>query len=236
MIYFTKETTLPPFVPLPRFILHAELSINAKLLYGLILNRTMLSRKSGWYADNGAVYVIYTIKQMANDLNRSERTVKDALNELEHADLIQRVRQGWNRANRIFLKLPDMVQLSAPPDGNICPMDGRDVSLHDGQTLPPNHTDKDKEDLIQKERSERPPCFGEYNNVLLTDGQLTELKTAYPGIWEKYIEKLSAYMESTGKTYRNHAATIKSWITQDAGAASGGKYDYEHVYDEGECL
>lgn len=68
MIYFTKETMLPPFVPLPRFILHAELSINAKLLYGLILNRTMLSRKSGWYADNGAVYVIYTIKQMANDL------------------------------------------------------------------------------------------------------------------------------------------------------------------------
>ena len=98
-----------------------------------------------------------------------------------------------------------------------------------------NHTDKDKEDLIQKDRSEKPHSFGEYNNVLLTDGQLTELETAYPGIWEKYIEKLSAYMESTGKAYRNHAATIKSWITQDAGA-SGSKYDYEHVYDEGECL
>ena len=76
MIYFTKDTTLPPFVPLPRFIIQGEYTVNAKLLYGLILNRTLLSRKSGWYAENGAVYVIYTIKQMANDLNRSERTVK----------------------------------------------------------------------------------------------------------------------------------------------------------------
>ena len=33
--------------------------------------------------------------------------------ELENAELIIRVRQGWNRANRIFLQLPDEVQLSS---------------------------------------------------------------------------------------------------------------------------
>lgn len=54
----------------------SEHSINAKLLYALLLNRTMLSQKSGWVSEDGNVYVIYTIKQMANDLNRSERTVK----------------------------------------------------------------------------------------------------------------------------------------------------------------
>lgn len=81
-------------MPLPRFIIQGEYTVNAKLLYGLILNRTLLSRKSGWYAENRAVYVIYTIKQMAEDLNRSERTVKTTLSELENAGLIQRVRQG----------------------------------------------------------------------------------------------------------------------------------------------
>ena len=55
----------------------------------------------------------YTIRQMANDLNRSERTVKAALAELENAGLITRIRQGWNRANRIFLRLPDEVQRSS---------------------------------------------------------------------------------------------------------------------------
>ena len=79
-------------------MLAGEYSINAKLLYGLLLNRTMLSQKSGWVSEDGNVYVIYTIKQMANDLDRSERTVKTALRELENAGLITRIRQGWNQA------------------------------------------------------------------------------------------------------------------------------------------
>ena len=45
-------------------------------------------------AEDGNVYVIYTIKQMADDLDQSERTVKTALRELENAGLITRVRQG----------------------------------------------------------------------------------------------------------------------------------------------
>ena len=79
---------------------------------------------------------IYTIRQMANDLNRSERTVKAALAELENAGLITRVRQGWNRANRIFLRLPDEVQLSSRPEGKFCPMVGLESSPCRGQNLP----------------------------------------------------------------------------------------------------
>ena len=97
-------------------MLAGEYSINAKLLYGLLLNRTTLSQKSGWVSEDGNVYVIYTIKQMANDLDRSERTVKTALRELENAGLITRVRQGWNQANRIFLQIPDRVQVSSRPE------------------------------------------------------------------------------------------------------------------------
>lgn len=104
-------------------MLAGEYSINAKLLYGLLLNRTTLSQKSGWVSEDGDVYVIYTIKQMANDLDRSERTVKTALRELENAELITRVRQGWNQANRIFLQIPDRVQISSRPEGNTCPRD-----------------------------------------------------------------------------------------------------------------
>ena len=85
----------------------SEHSINAKLLYALLLNRTMLSQKSGWVSEDGNVYVIYTIKQMANDLNWSERTVKTALCELENAGLLTRVRQGLTKANRLFLQIPD---------------------------------------------------------------------------------------------------------------------------------
>lgn len=51
-----------------------------------------------------------------------------------------------------------------------------------------------------------------------------------------YIERLSQYMASTGKNYHSHYATIKSWIAQDATKAPNNKYDYDHTYEEGECL
>ena len=155
-------------MPLPRFILRGEYSINAKLLYALLLGRTQLSQKSGWVSEDGDVYVIYTIRQMANDLNRSERTVKAALAELENAGLITRIRQGWNRANRIFLQLPDEVQLSSHPEGNICPINGRESSPCMGQNLPTSKKDKKKTDPSQNNRRENARrCFGRYQNVFL---------------------------------------------------------------------
>lgn len=165
-------------MPLPRFILRGEYSINAKLLYALLLGRTQLSQKSGWVSEDGDVYVIYTIRQMANDLNRSERTVKAALAELENAGLIIRVRQGWNRANRIFLQLPDEVQLSSRPEGNICPMDGRESSPCMGQNLPISKKEKKKTDSSQNNRRENARrCFGQYQNVFLLDSELAELQS-----------------------------------------------------------
>ena len=135
-------------------MLAGEYSINAKLLYRLLLNRTTLSQKSGWVSEDGNVYVIYTIKQMADDLDRSERTVKTALRELENAGLITRVRQGWNQANRIFLQIPDRVQVSSRPEGNICPMDVQDSSPCMGQNLPASNTDTEYKEHSKTERVE----------------------------------------------------------------------------------
>lgn len=64
--------------------------------------------------------------------------------------------------------------------------------------------------------------YGEYNNVLLTDEQLSKLKDEYTDYGNK-IEKLSEYMESTGKTYKNHYATIKAWARKDNGKTKVAK-------------
>lgn len=101
------------------------------------------------------MYVIYTIKQMEDDLDRSERTVKTALRELENAGLITRVRQGWNQANRIFLQIPDRVQLSSHPEGNICPMDVQDSSPCMGQKWPASNTDTEYKEHSKTERVNR---------------------------------------------------------------------------------
>ena len=226
------------FRAVARFILRGEYSINAKLLYALLLGRTQLSQKSGWVSEDGDVYVIYTIRQIANDLNRSERTVKAALTELENAGLIIRVRQGWNRANRIFLQLPDEVQLLFPsPEGKFCPMDGLESSPCMGQNLPISKKEKKKTDSSQNNRRENARrCFGQYQNVFLLDSELAELQWTYPDQYEDYINRLSAYMASSGKHYTNHYATIRKWLDEDSKPKPGKNYDYTETYEEGECL
>ena len=180
-------------------MLSGEYSINAKLLYGLLLNRTPLSQKSGWVSENGNVYVIYTIKQMADDLDRSERTVKTALRELENAGLITRIRQGWNQANRIFLQIPDRVQVSSRPEGNICPMDVQDSSPCMVQGLPPNKNNKKEKDRSENKERESLRRFGKFQNVFLSEGELASLQSDFPNRYVEYIDRLSVYMASNGR-------------------------------------
>lgn len=77
--------------------------------------------------------------------------------------------------------------------------------------------DKDiEEDIkkIDKEKSTRHK-YGEYKNVLLSDDDLEKLKKEFFD-WSDRIERLSAYMASTGKSYKNHLATIRNWARRDS--------------------
>lgn len=55
---------------------------------------------------------------------------------------------------------------------------------------------------------------GAYKNVLLTDEEYEKLKKEFAD-YEQRIERLSEYMASTGKTYKSHLATIRSWARRD---------------------
>lgn len=57
--------------------------------------------------------------------------------------------------------------------------------------------------------------YGAYRNVLLSDDELSRLKAEFPEDWQQRIERLSEYMASTGKQYRSHLATIRSWSRRD---------------------
>lgn len=57
--------------------------------------------------------------------------------------------------------------------------------------------------------------YGEYQNVLLSDEDLEKLKKEFLD-WSDRIEHLSAYMASTGKSYKNHLATIRNWARRDS--------------------
>jgi predicted phage replisome organizer len=101
----------------------------------------------------------------------------------------------------------------------------------------------EKEIEIEKEREGEtghpaPAAYGRYNNVILTDTELSGLKTELPDKWEYYIDRLSCHIASTGKQYHSHAATIYKWAQEDTakGKAAPKQGIPDYSCKEGESL
>ena len=81
-----------------------------------------------------------------------------------------------------------------------------------------------------------PAPFGRYKNVFLSEKELAELQEELPGKWEYYIDRLSGYIASSGKKYKNHAATIRRWAADDKAKGKPKKGIPDYSYKEGESL
>lgn len=67
-------------------------------------------------------------------------------------------------------------------------------------------------DNINKKEKDKKKKYGEFQNVLLTDKEYHKLEESN---LLSYIETLSRYIESTGKKYKSHYATILNWSNRD---------------------
>ena len=97
------------FYRLPKVLFTKEqfkqLSAEAKILYGIMLDKLDLSVKNKWGDEKGRVYIIYTIKQIMADMNCADQKATKLLDELEKkCGLIERKRQGLGKPNLIFVK------------------------------------------------------------------------------------------------------------------------------------
>ncbi len=82
-----------------------NLSTDAKMLYGLLLDRMALSQRNGWVDEEGRVFIIYTIDKIMEALGCGNKKAIQLLSELEKkADLIMRKKQGLGKPNLIYVK------------------------------------------------------------------------------------------------------------------------------------
>ena len=65
--------------------------------------------------------------------------------------------------------------------------------------------------------------YGLYEQVLLTDDDFEKLKAEFPNDYSERITRLDEYIASTGKKYKNHLATIRSWARKDTKPAQAPK-------------
>ena len=94
-------------------------------------------------------------------------------------------------------------------------------SAHAPENLPleiaENKNNKNNENDFNNSDNKKPTRhkYGTYKNVLLTDEDMEKLKSEFPDDWQNRIERLSEYIASSGKTYKNHLATIRVWAKKD---------------------
>ena len=240
--YITADTILPRFLPYPYFLLKMDLSHTARLLYGLLLDRSTLSQKNGWQDSEGRTYIVYPVSEITETLDKGSTAIKSALNELDAAGLLVRERRGFSAPNRLYVKIPQMpvVQFSdhmtaIQPENR--PSDSRKSDPHkDGKPTPNQLTiNQLKENQRKGVSGEQPAPFGRYKNLFLSESEYAELKGEYPDRLERFIEELSQHIAANGKSYINYAAAIRIWAGRDRKETEKkGIPDYS--YKEGESL
>lgn len=82
---------------------YSKMSAEAKLLYGLILDRMGLSVKNDWSDENGAVFIYFTLAQVGEVLSCGRDKAGKLLAELERTNLIFRKKQGQGKPDKIYV-------------------------------------------------------------------------------------------------------------------------------------
>ena len=75
--FLTANSTLPPYMAFPSFLLDCDFSETTKLLYMVLLNRARLSQKNdGWIDKKGHVFSYFTIEDMAAHFAKARQPSK----------------------------------------------------------------------------------------------------------------------------------------------------------------
>ena len=109
--YYGSEAEQFAFYRIPRVLMtephFKKLSSDAKILYGLMLDRMSLSMKNEWIDKENRVYIFFTLEDVQEYLNCSHTTGVKFLAELDVVTgigLIERIKQGQGRPTRIYVK------------------------------------------------------------------------------------------------------------------------------------
>lgn len=194
--------------------------------------------------DNGQIYITkevpYTEQTLAIQFNRPLTIVQLALKVLVSFGMIEIIDDllmisNWEKyqniegmekireQNRIRKRNQRERERQLLTDSHVMSRDSHatDIDIEE---------DKDIDKEIKNNNKPIRHKYGEYNNVLLSDEDMEKLKKEFPDDYEKRIENLSSYMKSTGKSYKDHLATIRNWARKESKPKSKvNEIDWDNV-------
>jgi len=106
--FYEEQSDQFSFYRIPKSLFIEErfcgISTDAKVLYGLLLDRNSLSKKNGWLDEQGRVYIIFTVGSVQDALGCGDKKATRLLVELERYGLIERIKQGQGKPSVIYVK------------------------------------------------------------------------------------------------------------------------------------
>lgn len=106
--YYGQEAEQFNFIKIPQAFFTDEkfvsMSCEAKILYGLMLNRMSLSLKNKWLDDENRVFIIYTVEDVMDTMGCSKPKAVKTIKELEEIKLIERSKRGFGQPAIIYVK------------------------------------------------------------------------------------------------------------------------------------
>ena len=109
--FYGKEADMLSFYRIPKLLFTDDyfraLSTDAKVLYGLLLDRMSISVKNEWFDELGRAYIYFSIEEIMELLNCGKNKAVKSLQELDAEGgigLIEKDRQGLGKATRIYVK------------------------------------------------------------------------------------------------------------------------------------
>ena len=110
--FYTYELEKHEYYKFLKFLRRLEpyrsMSVDAKYIYTLMLDRMGLSIKNGWHDKDGKAYIYFTREEIKHDLNCSSQKATVIIRELIKDELLEEKRQGINKPNKLFLKQIDI--------------------------------------------------------------------------------------------------------------------------------
>ena len=160
---------------------------------------------------------------LAQQFGISKREATNAVVALEKIGVVRRHLRtidvnGTKMANVLFLELVPKALL-ALTCGEVTPLTFKSETNTENTTENTTETstrDRATVTAPAKAAPEKKGTYGCYGNVKLSDTDLSKLKAEFPADWQERIDRLSTYMDSSGKSYKNHLATIRNWARRDA--------------------
>ena len=106
--FYGQQSDLFTFYRVPKVLFTNErfwnISADAKMLYGILLDRMSLSVKNGWLDEQNRVFIIFTIEDVKRALCCADNKATKLLRELEKFGLIERKRRGLGKPSLVYVK------------------------------------------------------------------------------------------------------------------------------------